>query len=190
MNQPFQINFRREEFRRARARARQRLLAIGAWTTYVCVILLLVGLYALNHSWLAGRVSRLERQVAQAKREPARQDWELSKATIARIEEYRSNPRLWRDRLTRLAALLPPGAVLGSVAVNPDNLPGVAERNMLVISGEFRGGGPDGMRSVVDLVSALGADSVFSRSYASVRLASSQTLGPPSNATQFVIECR
>ena len=187
----FQINFRREEFKRARARARRRLILVGAWTTYVSVVVLLVGLYALNHSWIAGREARLARQIEQARLQPVRRGWELSAATIARISDYRENAPRWRNRLTRLGDLLPPNAVLTSMSVNPENLPGIAERNLLVISGEVRGGaGSDGVQRVVELVSALGADSLFSRGYASVRLASSQTLGPPSHATQFVIECR
>ena len=187
----FTINFRREFYRRQLARARRRMMMLGVWLTYFGALAVVLGLYGLNCASLTRRIRHIERQAAQAR---AAQ----SLATASRIDEtqlvdiqmVQASPGRWRDRLARLAELMPPNAAVTSVAVNPNNLTG-ADRNVLVIAGQLRGGG-DRTAAVVDLVSRLQADSAFATGYRNVRLISSRTATGTGVAptTEFTIECR
>jgi hypothetical protein len=192
MSVPFTINFRREAYQREMARTRRRLFLLGGWVTYFGVLVLVLGLYGLNCGSLVRRTQAVERAVARANANPATvPDFRLQGADLVTVENFRENPARWRDRLVRLAAVLPANAAITSIAVNPDNLPNAADQNLLVIAGELRvTPGQDRMRPVVQLVSTLRADSLFSRGYTSIRLASSRAIEAPSLATEFVIECR
>lgn len=192
MSPVFTINFRREAYQREVARTRRRLLLLGGWVTYFGVLALTLGLYGLNCGALIRRTHVMERAVAAAAANPAgRPDFRLDAADIVAIERFRENPARWRDRLLRLASLLPPSAAVTSIAVNPDNLPGLADQDLLVITGELRvPPGQDRMRPVVQLVSTLREDTLFARGYTSIRLTSSRATEVPGLATEFVIECR
>ncbi len=192
MSALFTINFRREAYQRELARTRRRLFSLGGWVTYFGVLVLVLGLYALNFASVARRVDTAERLVARIQQTSGdRAGWKIGDRELAQVEDARANPARWRDRLLRLAALLPANVALSSVGVNPENSPAPADRNKLVLSGELRAApGTDRMRPVVQLVSQLQADSVFARGYSSIRLASSQTSPGAGNVTLFVIECR
>ena len=89
------------------------------------------------------------------------------------------------------AALAAAGATMADLAAVAVVSPGPVDQNRLVLTGEVRlPAGNDRMRPVVQLVSLLQADTLFSRGYSSIRLASSQAAEGPGNVTQFVIECR
>jgi len=191
MSPVFTINFRREVYRRELARARRRMVMLGVWVTYFGLLGVVLGLYGLNCASLTRRIRQIERQAAQAR---AAQ----SLATASKIDEaqlveiqlvHGSAPR-WRDRLARLAELLPPNVAVASVAVNPNNQPGADERNLLVIAGQLRGGGGDRAAAVVELVSKLQGDSAFSAGYRNVRLISSRAATGEAPITEFTIECR
>jgi hypothetical protein len=188
----FQINFRREAFKRERERSRRRLLAIAMWATYFGVTALLIGLYVLNLQTVAMRADALERQVRLARHDSTRSAaWQPGANEADFVRSQRQSTRLLSRRLDRLARLLPPNAALTSVAENPNNLPDPSARNLLVITGTMRTtSGEGGMRAVVQCVSTLSSDSVFARGFSSIVLASSQATekGPP--AIQFVVECR
>jgi hypothetical protein len=185
----FTINFRREAYQREVARTRRRLFTLGAWVAYFGALGMVLGLYGLNYASLAHRTRLMEREVSRLRALGAQRAWQVPPEQLAVVQQFKANPQAWRDRLSRLGTLLPSGVILTSIAVNPDDLP--ADRNKLVLGGEYRAtAGTDRMRPVVQLVTTLRADSVFSRDYTNIRLASSQTLDAPSNVTAFVIECR
>jgi hypothetical protein len=188
----FQINFRREAFKRERERSRRRLLAIAAWATYFGVAALLIGLYVLNLQTVQMRADALEHQVSSARHDSTHSAaWQPGATEAEFVRAQRQSTRLLSRRLDRLARLLPPNAALTSVAENPNNLADASAKSLLVITGTMRtSGGEGGMRSVVQMVSTLSSDSVFARGFSSIQLASSQAMekGPP--AIQFVVECR
>ena len=188
----FTINFRREAYQREMARTRRRLFLLGGWVTYFVVLVLVLGLYGLNCSALIRRTQFMERTVARATANPgAAREFQLQAADLTTVEHFRENPARWRNRLLRLAAVLPSNAAITSIAVNPDNLANAADQNLLVIAGEMRiSSGQDRKRPVVQLVSTLRGDSLFARGYGSIRLSSSRAIETPSLATEFVIECR
>jgi hypothetical protein len=192
MSALFTINFRREAYQRELARTRRRLFKLGGWVTYFGVLALVMGLYGLNCVSLTRRVHIAERLATRMQQSTgARTGWKLEGQQLNLVEDARANPARWRDRLARLAMILPPNVALSSIAVNPDNSPAPADQNKLVLTGEMRvASGSDRMRPVVQLVSLLQSDSLFARGYTSVRLASSQATSGPGNATLFVIECR
>ena len=100
------------------------------------------------------------------------------------------NARKWRDRLTRLAAVLPNNVKIASIAVNPQNLSHPLEQNRLVITGTLRPqAGQDRMQSVMAVVNALHRDSLFSTGYQNVKLSSTRVVEEGGTA-EFVIECR
>jgi hypothetical protein len=106
------------------------------------------------------------------------------------VEQVHANPRQWRNRLLRLAALLPSDAVLTSVTINPDNLTTTNDLNKLVIMGELKiAPGQDRMRSLVQFVSSLHGDSTFNTGFHNIQLASSRATELGTRA-EFVIECR
>jgi hypothetical protein len=120
-----------------------------------------------------------------------RQDWNVGQAELVAVERFRASPRRWRDKLVRLADLLPPNAVITSIAVNPDNLSGPTDINKLVISGAVKvAAGEDRMRGVVKLVNSLHGDSTFSAGYQNIQLTSSRATEAGGPAAEFVIECR
>ena len=191
MSTLFTINFRREAYQREVARARRRLLMLGASLAYFGVLAVVLGLYGLNCASVARRGAQIERQVARMRAmQNDRRDWTVGTAELRMVETFHANPRQWRDRLVRLATVLPPNAVITSVAVNPDNLPSAEEQNKLVITGQLKvPAGQDRMRGVVQLVGVLHADTLFASGYRNIRLASSRATEGGAVA-EFVIECR
>jgi Tfp pilus assembly protein PilN len=189
VNTVFTINFRREAYQRELARTRRRLFLLGGWLTYFGVLVLVLGLYVLNGAVLAQRVRVAERRVTRAQQTSGdRTGWKLTEREITVVEDARANPARWRDRLARLAAILPNNVALSSIAVNPENLQSPADQNKLVITGEMKVPASDPIRPVSQFVTLLKADSLFSRGYSSIRLASSQS--SVGSLTQFVVECR
>lgn len=188
----FTINFRREVYARHMARARRRLLALGGWLLYFGVLGVMVGLYGLNCTALSRRLRLLERQTATLRQaQAAGSDWAVDAAQLAAVEHFHASPGRWRDKLARMAALLPANVVLVSIAVNPENLSTPLDRNKLVITGHLRASGSqDPLRGVVQLVSRLQRDTVFASGYQSIKLAQSRVTTGEHPATEFQIECR
>ena len=192
MSTLFTINFRREAYQREVARARRRVMMLGGWLAYFGVLTVVLGLYGLNCSSLVRRASLIERQAARMRAlQNSQRDWVIAESDLATIEQTQANPRRWRDRLVRLAQLVPSNALIQSIAVNPDNLPGLQDQNKLVITGELKiPAGEDRMRGVVQLVTALHSDKTFSAGYQNIRLASSRISEGSGVVAAFVIECR
>lgn len=189
MNTLFTINFRREAYQKEVARARRRVVSIGLWFTYFGVLAVILGLYGLNCTVLAGRTRMVERQAARLKalRESG-QEWRPTAQTFADIEARAVDARAWRDRLARLPGILPPNARLTSFQFNPDGVSGGSPK--LVLVGRMRvDSGADRMTSVMGFVNALSRDSVFSRAYSNVRLVTTRAL-PSGDGAEFVVECR
>ncbi len=188
----FQINFRREAYQRDVAKARRRVFLLGLWVAYFGAIVVVLGLYGLNCAVVTRRAGEVERQALRLRQiQGATADTRLSAESLAQIERFLSNPVHWRDRLVRLAKLLPAEARLTSATVNPQGLEGAANAEMLVITGVLRAGpGEDRMRSVMNLEATLRGDSAFTRGYSKVRLASTRILGGGDPITEFTIECR
>lgn len=191
MSPLYTINFRREAYRLEVARARRRVLALGVWVAYFGVIVIVVGLYGLNCAVLSRRVGQIERRTTMLRgAQGARMDWNVGAAELQQVERFIANPRRWRDRLARLAQVLPANVRLTSVTVNPQSQSGPSERENMLIEGTLRGGGSqDRMQDVMRVVAALREDSLFSRGYRSIRLASSRVLEDAGSA-EFSIECR
>jgi hypothetical protein len=187
----FTINFRREVYQRELARTRRRLLQVGCWVAYFGVMVVIFGLYGLNCAALTTRVGQLERQAARVRAaQTGHADWTVGTAELAAAEKIHGSPRFWRDKLLRLAGLLPANAALTSVAVNPDNLTSAADQNKLVIVGQLKiPSGQDRMKGIVQLVSSLHSDSTFAYGYQNIRLASSR-VDQNGSIVEFVIECR
>jgi hypothetical protein len=192
MSTLFTINFRREAYRQAVARARGRVVALGVWLAYFGVLAVLVGLFALNSMALSSQVRQIERQTVRIRKlQGTTGSWKVADAELAQIEKYARSPRQWHDRLVRLATVLPPDVVLQSIAVNPQNVTGAADAEKLVLTGQLRrGAGQDRMKGVMGLVGVLQRDSLFSRHYRSVKLASTRIGEDAGGAAEFVIECR
>ena len=103
MSTLFTINFRREAYLKEVARARRRVVSIGLWFTYFGVLAVILGLYGLNCTVLAGRTRMVERQAARLKAlRDSGQEWRPSAQTFADIEARAVDVRAWRDRLARL----------------------------------------------------------------------------------------
>jgi hypothetical protein len=187
----FTINFRREAYRQEIARARRRVIALGAWVAYFGVIVIILGLYGLNCGMLSRRVRQIERQTTMLRgAQGASIQWTFGPKELDEVERYVVNTRRWRDRLARLAELMPPNVRLTSVSVNPHGSSNEAARSALVIVGTLRGGaGQDRMQDVMRVVAHLREDSLFARGYRNVRLASSRVLEDAGSA-EFTIECR
>ncbi len=191
MSAIFFINFRREAYEAALARARRRVIMLGVWVGYFGVIGVILGLYGLNCVALHRRVHLIERQAERMRREQgAGADWELRSTELALLEQYVANPRTWRDRLGRLGAILPANVRLTSVAVNPQNLTAQADQNRLVIQGLVRtAAGQDRTQDVLKVVSLLHDDSLFARGYQTIKLSSTK-VSEGDNVAEFTIECR
>ena len=190
MSALFAINFRREAYLQEVARARRRIVALGVWVAYFGVLVVALGLYGLNCASLTQRTRLIERQAARLRSADATQaPSQLRAAELGQLERYVLGARRWRDRLTRLAATLPPNARITSLTVNPQNLSDAAAQNLLVISGELRGAATqDRMRAVMRIVSTLREDKVFSEGYHNIRLSSTRVT--EDGTAEFVIECR
>lgn len=188
----FNINFRREMFRRERERVVQRAVTLGIWVAFFGVMAVVLGLYALNWVALDEQIRTAESRTERMKTSPLIHERLAIGATeLAQVESALQNPRRWRRRMERLSAILPADAALTSVSVNPNNLQSEQDQNQLVIVGVMRApSGQDRIGSVMQFVSALRADSVFSPGYESIKLAkSSMSEGPPP-VIDFTIECR
>jgi hypothetical protein len=188
----FTINFRREAYLRERERVQRRAFSLGSWVAYFGAVVLVLGLYGLNGVVLDRRLqlaeSRMERMRAS---HVLPEQLKLGATELALVEQAVENPRRWRAKMLRLAAVLPPDAALTSVAVNPDNLSDVGNLNKLVIDGVMRSpSGQDRMGSVMRLVSALHGDSVFAAGYQSIKLVKSNMSTGADPVTEFTIECR
>jgi hypothetical protein len=188
----FTINFRREAYRLELARTRRRTVVVGTWLAYFGLLAVVLGLYGLNCSSLAQRTRLLEAQNERVRASIGPTDaWVPGSSELAQVERALANPRRWRSRLERLAAVLPGNVMLNSVAVNPDNLASAAEHERLVITGVLRPvRGQDPMQGIMQLVSALHADSVLAAQYQTIRLAESRIGAGRGAPAEFRIECR
>src|ERR1041385_407191 len=139
MSAQFQVNFRREAFRRERAEARRRAFGLGVWVTYFGVLVLLLGLYALNAWALATRTQHLERQIVRQRTIERKSggSWIPTPAEAATMEPWVGDTGRWRDLLERLPRLLPARARLTGVQWNPDAMTGGERR--LVLDGGLPG---------------------------------------------------
>ena len=188
MSALFQLNFRREAFRRERAEARRRAVGLGVWVTYYGVLVLFLGLYGLNGCVLAARTNHLERQVArQRSLQQGGAGWMPSPIQAAAMEPWVGDTGRWRDLLERLPRLLPEGARRTSMHWNPEAMTGGEKR--LLLHGVLRGNGTgDRMAGVTDMVAVLSRDPLFAGSFHSVRLLSTRVL-VDGNA-DFELECK
>jgi len=188
MSALFQINFRREAFRREREKARQRAVGLGVWVTYFGVLVVLLGLYGLNGCVLASRTRHLERQIARQRtlqRDGA--GWVPSPTEAAAVEPWVGDIGRWRALLERLPRLLPDGARLTSMQWNPEAMTGGDRR--LLLHGILRAdAGHDRMAGVTDMVTALARDPLFAGSFRSVRLLSTRVLD--GGDAEFELECK
>lgn len=187
MTPTFTINFRRELFQRERAKVRRRAAALGLWLAYFGALAIVLGLYALNTASLARRTATLERQAERLRSQPLGGEWRPGRPEADVVERALLDGARWRDRLARLAQLLPGNARLTEVHFNPDNVSGAPPR--LVISGELRPTGGDRMQQVLAFVGTLSRDSLFSAGYTNVRLVTTRASVSGAEA-EFVIECR
>ena len=188
----FTINFRREVFEREMTRRRQRTFRLAAWLGYFALLALVLWSYALNYGGMVRRTRQIERQTERfttsgnLPRKVA-----LDAPQVAAIERFHASPHRWRDKLARLASLMPANASLTSVAVNPAGSGAATEQGKFVIAGVLRAApGDDPMRGVVQLVATLQADSAFAAGYQSIKLAQSHASTSSLAATEFAIECR
>lgn len=188
MTPTFTINFRREVFLRERARARRRAVKLGLWLGYFGALAIVLGLYALNTASLARRTTQVERQVERLRSQPSGGDWRPGQAEAELVARTLGDAGRWRDRLDRLAALMPPNARLTDVDYNPDGASGSA-RSKLLLTGELRQGGGDRMQQVLSFVATLSRDSLFAAGYPNVRLVTTRASASGEGA-EFVIECR
>lgn len=189
MNTLFQINFRREAFRRERSEARRRAFGLGVWLAYFGTLAVMLGLYGLNCAELDSRTRQLQRQIARQRTlHKGGAEWVASPNEAAAVEPWTADAGRWRDLLGRLPRLLPAGARLTSLQWNPDDVSG-GERKLL-LSGVLRvDSGHDRMAGVTDLVGVISGDSLFAAHFRSVRLLSTRTRegGPDAD---FELECK
>jgi hypothetical protein len=185
----FTINFRREAFQRERAKVRRRAALLGLWLAYFGALAVVLGLYALNTASLARRTATLERQTERLRSQPGGGEWRPGQPEADLVARALRDSGRWRDRLARLAHLVPGNARLTDVQFNPDNASG-AGKPKLVLTGELRpAGGGDRMQQVLAFVATLSRDSVFSTGYSNVRLVTTRASHSGEGA-EFVIECR
>jgi Tfp pilus assembly protein PilN len=192
MNAVFNINFRREAYQREVARTRARVVGLGVWLAYFGVAAVVFGLYGLNCVMVSNRTRILERQAAMMRAQRTNQvDWSARNAEMAMVERGIADARRWRERLERLAVVLPSNARLTSIEFNPGNVSGAGDWNRLVVAGSLRAGpDQDRMRAVTDLVTALQKDSMLSRQFHVIRLANTRVTETSGSTAEFVIECR
>lgn len=189
MNATFTINFRREVFQRERAKARRRAARLGLWLGYFGVLGIVLGLYTLNAVSLARRTGTLERQVARLRQQPSGSEWRPGQPEADLVARALRDSGRWRDRLARLAQLVPANARLTDIQFNPENASGAAAPK-LVLTGELRpSAGGDRMQQVLAFVGTLSRDSLFSAGYSNVRLVTTRASASGDGA-EFVVECR
>ena len=189
MSTPFQINFRREAFRRERAEARRRAVGLGVWLAYFGTLTVLLGLYGLNCAELGARTRQLQRQIArQHALNHGAAAWVPSADDAATAEPWVADAGRWRDLLGRLPRLLPEGARLTSLQWNPDAVSG-GERKLLLIGVLRVDSKRDRMAGVTDIVGVLSRDSLLSAHFRSVRLLSTRTHEGSPDA-DFQLECK
>ncbi len=188
MSLVFTINFRREAFKRARARARERVIRLGTWLAYFGVVGVVLGLYALNAFSLGSRTVTLERLATRMRAlESGHGDWRPREEDVLEIQRHAVDAGLWHDRLVRIGRVLPPSARLTALQWNPDNISGTDAK--LVLSGICRvPNGQDRMQSVMAFVHALQADTLLAASFPNTRLVT--TSATESGDARFIIECR
>jgi len=188
----FTINFRREIYQRELARSRARVISLGVWLSYFGALVVIFGLYGLNCATVSARTRVVERQASALRSQRSDVvDWSRQPAELALIERGVTDTRRWRERLERLAIVLPPNARLHSIEFNPGGVSGGTEWNRLVISGVLRAApNLDRMKEVASLVSTLQSDSVLSRHFSSIRLATTRVTETSGASADFVIECR
>jgi hypothetical protein len=188
----FSINFRRESYLRELARARNRVLALGAWVAYFGVMAVVLGLYGLNCASLTHRVARLERQEQRARAQAGQhKDWKLTPGQIGEIERYVSSTQSWRDRFAHFSAVMPSNARMTSLALNPENMSGPLNENKVVMTGQLKlAPGEDRMHGVVELVSALRHDATIGSCYHTIRLVSTRSSDEGGPVADFTIECQ
>ena len=185
----FQINFRREAFRRERTEARRRAMGIGVWLTYFGVLAVLIGLYGLNCAALQTRTEQLERQLARQRvLRQGGSEWVAPGTDVAAVEPWVSDAGRWRDLLGALPRLLPDGARLTGIQFNPDGVTG-GERKLLLDGVLHTEPGLGGTAGVTDFVSMIARDSLFASQFHSVRLISTRAREGSAEA-EFEVECR
>ena len=189
MNTLFQVNFRREDFRRERAEARRRALGLGVRLAYFGALAVMLGLYGLNCSELRSRSRHLDRQIAQQRASQLEgAPWTPPPSDAAMAEPWVADLARWRALLARLPHLLPAGARLTSVRFNPDGVSG-GERKLL-LSGILRVDAQrDRMAGVTDFVGVVSGDSLFAATFRSIRLVSVRSEENRPDAL-FEVECR
>ncbi|HEY6195163.1 MAG TPA: hypothetical protein VI504_08985 [Candidatus Eisenbacteria bacterium] len=189
MSAPFQINFRREAFRRERAEARRRAIGLGVRLAYFGTLSVLLGLYGLNCVALGSRTHQLQRQVSRQRvLHRGGAEWVASAEAAAAVQPWAADAGRWRDLLCRLPRLLPAGARLTALNWNPEDASGGARR--LLLSGVLRVDAKrDRMAGVTDIVSAIARDSLFAANFRSVRLLSTRTRESSPDA-DFELECK
>jgi hypothetical protein len=189
MSIQFQINFRREAFRRERTEARRRAIGLGVWLTYFGALSVLLGLYGLNCAALDKRTMQLGRQLERQRAlRQGGSEWTASGAEVAAVEPWVADAARWRDLLGALPRLLPEGARLTGIQFNPDGVTG-GERKLL-LDGVLRVNSRlDGTAGVTDFVGAIARDSLFASQFHSVRLVSTHAHEGGPDA-EFEVECR
>lgn len=192
MSAVFQINFRREAYRREVARSRARVITLGAWLAYFGVISVVSGLYGLNCEAIQRRTRIMERQTAVLRVHRNDQvDWTHQPAEMALVARGINDPRAWSARLARVPTMLPANARLTSIDFNPAAVAGAGDWDRLVISGTLHAApGQDRMREVSELVTRFQRDSLLSTHFHTIRLASTRVSDPTGGNADFVIECR
>lgn len=189
MSTPFQINFRREVFRRERAEARHRAVGLGVWLTYFGALAVLLGLYGLNCRELHSRTRQLERQSErQRASNPGAEAWIATPEAAGAVEPWVTDAGRWRDLLGRLPGLLPGGARLTMLEFNPDQVTGgerkLSLKGILKVDAQR-----DRIAGVTDIVALIAKDSLFAARFRSVRLVSTRTREGSPDA-EFELECR
>jgi len=185
----FQINFRREAFRRERAEARRRAFGLGVRLAYFGTLGVLLGLYGLNCAALDSRTHHLQRQIVRQRAlRRGGSEWVASAEAAAAVQPWAADAGRWRDLLGRLPRLLPAGARLTALDWNPEDVSGGSRR--LLLTGVLRVDAKrDRMAGVTDIVSVIARDSLFAANFRSVRLLSTRTRESSPDA-DFQLECR
>lgn len=189
----FTINFRRASWEQNRAAARRRVVMLGVSVAYAGLLTISLGLFGLNCALMQTRTVALERRVQRFQSaRAAAPELHLDPADVMIVQRAAGSARLWRDKLTRLSEIFPPGARLTALVINPDRSPAPAEQRRMRISGTLRTAGErDRLQPVVRMIETLRKDPVFSAGYQNIKLVSSRV--PDSGGApqvEFVVECQ